>query len=139
MLARYGASARAQRTYDRTMTDNHNPPTPRTHRHHLGRSPARPHAQVTAWLGMACQALRSVARPEGMFCTESLWLCGCPVGRTLSYDWSAVPGVPPPAHRIPPAGFSDHRTHHRISELPIRVADMSATVAGLSSNGGPVT
>ena len=35
--------------------------------------------------------------------------------------------------------FSDYRTHHRVSELPIRVADMSATVAGHSSNGGPVT
>jgi hypothetical protein len=35
--------------------------------------------------------------------------------------------------------FSDHRTHHRASELLIRVADMSATVAGHSSNGGPIT
>lgn len=35
--------------------------------------------------------------------------------------------------------FSDHRTHHRVSELLIRVADMSATVASNSRNGGPVT
>jgi hypothetical protein len=35
--------------------------------------------------------------------------------------------------------FSVYRTYHRVSELLIRVADMSATVAGHSSNGGPVT
>jgi hypothetical protein len=35
--------------------------------------------------------------------------------------------------------FSDCRTHHRASELLLRVADMSATVAGHSSSGGPVT
>ena len=35
--------------------------------------------------------------------------------------------------------FSDHRTHHRAFELLIRVADMYATVAGYSNNGGPVT
>lgn len=38
-----------------------------------------------------------------------------------------------------PGQFSDHRTYHRASELLIRVADMSATVAGHSSNGGPIT
>jgi hypothetical protein len=35
--------------------------------------------------------------------------------------------------------FSDYGTHYRASELLFRVADMSATVAGHSSSGGPVT
>jgi hypothetical protein len=35
--------------------------------------------------------------------------------------------------------FSDHRTYYRASELLLRVADMSATVAGHSNSGGSVT
>ncbi len=51
------------------------------------------------------------------------------------------PGDPGTVTRWDPrhGQFSDHRTYHRASELLIRVADMSATVAGHSSNGGPIT
>jgi hypothetical protein len=47
--------------------------------------------------------------------------------------------VTPCVHARRKGRFSDYRTHHRVSELLIRVADMSATVAGHSSNGGAVT
>jgi hypothetical protein len=48
MLARYGTQRpRSARTYDRIMTDYHNPSTLRNHRHHRGRITQRLQAEVT--------------------------------------------------------------------------------------------